>query len=87
MIGCMIRNAMPTSSKGAAEITAAGNLGRFPSFASPKSKAVPEASAMTANPQLIHRKIVFRMDRDAILAPIRFPIHISKSATCACSRI
>ena len=49
MAGCKIRNAIPTKSKGEAEIAAAESPGGNHIFASLRSNAVPAASAKTAN--------------------------------------
>lgn len=61
---------MPTKSKGEAEIAAAESPGGNHIFASLRSNAVPAARAKTANTQLIHRKIVFIMDKDVALGLI-----------------
>jgi hypothetical protein len=48
IISCRIRNDKPTSSNGAAEITAAGSAARDPGFASLISKARLAARAKTS---------------------------------------
>ena len=82
-MGCKIRNAAPTRSNGAAEITVAESPCGAHVIESPISNRMPATSAKTAKTLLIHRKIAFDIYRDGALAPIWPPIRISNPASSA----